>query len=131
MAEAEKFLFGVVSINYELTIVYVITPTQKKKKKKKKRKEKKEEESLYHYHLYVNNLKISFYNFILDINIHTILFSNQMIMYFVIYKPHEYHIMFTYMDLPSCSLLLIYDTSIAIPFLSFKPGNNFFVDHVI
>ena len=38
MAEAEKFLFGVVSINYELTIVYVITPTQKKKKKRKKKK---------------------------------------------------------------------------------------------
>ena len=44
MAEAEKFLFGVVSINYELTIVYVITPTQKKKKKKKKKEKKRRRE---------------------------------------------------------------------------------------
>ena len=34
--------------------------------------------------------------------------------------------MFAYPDLPSCSLLLTYDTSLAIRFLSFKPGKQLF-----
>lgn len=34
--------------------------------------------------------------------------------------------MFAYLALPSCSLLLTYDTSLAIRFLSFKPGKQLF-----